>query len=56
MREISDVISIYGENFVYHIERVLNEEFEEINSQYRHNYIDLFHENLIKTKEKPDEK
>lgn len=27
MREISDVISIYGENFVYHIERVLNEEF-----------------------------
>jgi len=32
MREISDVISIYGENFIYHIEKVLNEEFEEINS------------------------
>lgn len=56
MREISDVISIYGENFVYHIERVLNEEFEEINSQYKHNYIDLLQENLIKTKEKQEEK
>ena len=56
MREISDVISIYGENFVYHIERVLNEEFEEINSQYRHNYIDLLQENLFKSKEKQEEK
>jgi len=33
MKEISDFASIYAENFVYQIEKVLNEEYEEMNEK-----------------------
>jgi hypothetical protein len=28
MKEITDILTIYGENFIYQIEKVLNEQYE----------------------------
>lgn len=31
MREIADILNIYGSNFVFHIEKVLNDQYELMN-------------------------
>lgn len=35
MKEISEIMAVNGQNFVYQIEKILNEEYEEMKSNFR---------------------
>lgn len=35
MKELSEIITINAENFVYQIEKVLNEEYEEMREEFK---------------------